>query len=139
MSRRASLKRERERERGGGGEREREREREMSAMMSLPNEMLIHILQYVDASDIPAVLSLCKRVHSLRRWIFPPVLRAAVIRAKSSEDSSDVDRVANILTRVIHDRNMNAFYTLARYLVYENATKATITWLKMKCRDIFHQ
>ena len=46
-------------------------------MMDLPNETLIHILEYVDARDLPEVLSTCQRIHDLRGYFVPYVLRAA--------------------------------------------------------------
>ena len=45
--------------------------------MDLPNETLIHILEYVDANDLPAVLSTCQRIHDLRGYFVPHVVRAA--------------------------------------------------------------
>ena len=49
----------------------------VGTMMDLPNETLIHILEYVDANDLPAVLSTCQRIHDLRGYFVPHVLRAA--------------------------------------------------------------
>ena len=46
-------------------------------MMDLPNETLSHILEYVDANDLPAVLSTCRRIHVLRDLFVPHVLHAA--------------------------------------------------------------
>ena len=47
-------------------------------MMDLPNETLSHILEYVDANDLPEVLSTCRRIHALRGLFVPHVLRAAL-------------------------------------------------------------
>ena len=46
-------------------------------MMDLPNETLSHILEYVDAKDLPAVLSTCQRIHAIRGLFVPHVLHAA--------------------------------------------------------------
>ena len=46
-------------------------------MMDLPNETLIHILEYVNLNDLPAVLSTCQRIHDLRGYFVPHVVRAA--------------------------------------------------------------
>jgi len=38
-------------------------------MLSLPNEMIVHILEYVDIKDIVAVLCTCRRIYDLRYHI----------------------------------------------------------------------